>query len=73
MKTSGWLACVLGLAVGAAACNGADYGDNDTARTDSGISGSAGTTGDGTIRVADLVANPNEYVGRTVTVEADFE
>jgi hypothetical protein len=74
MKRSGWLACVLGLAVGAAACNGnGDYGDGNTAQTDSGLTGSAGTSGDGTIRVADVVANPNEYLGKTVTIEADVE
>lgn len=73
MKTSIWLACLLGLAVGAAACNGdADYGNNGTSRTGA-VSGSAGTTGDGTIRVADIVANPAEYFGRTVTIEADVE
>lgn len=77
MKRLGWLPCVLALAVGAGACNGNandanDDGtaDTDTAQTDTGMTG---TAGDGTVRVADVVAAPNEYFGRTVTLEADVE
>lgn len=69
------LACVFALSIGAVACNGnADYvDDTDTARNDTAITGSVGTTGDGTVRVADVVAAPDEYFGRTVTLEADVE
>ena len=75
MTRLGWLACALGVSIGAVACNGnADYGDdNGTAQRDTGISNSVGTAGDGTVRVADVVAAPNEYFGRTVTLEADVE
>jgi hypothetical protein len=74
MKIAGWLLCVL--AIGAAACDrtpGDGQDENATATPVTGFEGSVGTAGDGTVRVADIVASPNEYVGETVTVVADVE
>ena len=51
------------------------YGAADDARTPPGAV--TGTTGvdahGGTLRVADIVADPSKYMGQTVTIEADVD
>lgn len=70
--------CVYAVIVAVAACERTPEYDqpqdvyNETAG-DRGATGTAGTATRGMLRVADIVANPNSYVGQTVTVEADVE
>jgi hypothetical protein len=75
----------MALAGLAFACNGYDDDRNAEFRNDArdewllgreqGATGTSGTatSSDGSVRVADLMANPNAYVGREVTVVADLE
>ena len=66
-KVSAHLMCALALGLTATACT-----RDDTRRTE----GTAGTTGSAeaaTVPVADLVAEPEKYFGKTVTVVADVE
>lgn len=71
-KPSACLVCPLALALAALAC-GRDDGPRGTARTE----GTAGTSGTSdtplTIRLPDLVAEPEKYFGKTVTVVDDVE
>jgi hypothetical protein len=77
MKALRDVICIAGLSFGLLACT------QTTETTDGGESvledrDTAGTTGaaanrEGTLDVADLMAKPDEYFGRTVTVVADVE
>jgi hypothetical protein len=65
--------CGLALAFISSACNPAP---NRTIENNESteVTQPAGTAGsNGTVRVADLMATPDKYVGRTVTVVADVE
>lgn len=72
MTKNTWLVGALGCALAVGACDrGSEYGTNDTSQDR--IDGAAGTAGGGEMRVADIVAAPDDYFGRTVTVTADVE
>jgi hypothetical protein len=73
MTARAWLVSIVGCALAVAACDrGSEYGANETSLSQDRIDGAAGTAG-GEMRVADIVAAPDEYFGRTVTVTADVE
>lgn len=66
-KVSAHLMCALALWLSVTACT-----RDDTRRTE-GAAGTTGSTEAATVAVADLVAEPEKYFGKTVTVVADVE
>lgn len=76
--TLNWTACLVALAMSAGACNqrSGDVETEDAAAAPDAAVGTTGTTDgaqDGATRVADIVAAPDRYFGKTVTVIADVE
>jgi hypothetical protein len=76
VKTVTTLACALGLFAATAACDRADYDRDTAADNPAAIEDPAdpiGTAGAGMPRVADIVGNPSDYAGKSVTLIADVE
>jgi hypothetical protein len=69
LKTSACLVCPLALALTVVAC-----GRDDRPRRTEGTTGTSGTSDAAvTVRLPDLVAEPEKYFGKTVTVVDDVE
>ena len=79
MKALGSFVCILGLSLGAVACDRGSHQDETAMERTPGATGTSGyadTDARGTsgeIRVADLMDEPTKYLGKTVTVVADLE
>ena len=83
MRSFGSVLCMTVFALGVGACSGAgdepaerngafDDAGRTVAAEEAGPIGSSGIA-EGLVSVADIAANPSEYAGQTVTVEADLE